>query len=222
MENAIVRVPSLARDGGREAHQRPGGVHAGRRVHPRPVRRSRVLGRCRVLRARPRRRRRHGQARRRVDRRGHALARRLAHGLAPLRRRLPQPGVHARAHEGDLRDLLRRQVPGPRALRGPAAPRVAGVRAAAGARRGVRREVRLGAGELVRAERGERETSRFAHAAGPESSGRRRSGPSTPRAARPRRSSTRARSRRSSSQERARPSCSSASAPTASRARSGG
>ena len=28
----------------------------------------------------------HGQARRRVDRRGHAVARRLAHGLAPLRR----------------------------------------------------------------------------------------------------------------------------------------
>ena len=31
--------------------------------------------------------------------------------------------VHARAHEGDLRDVLRRQVPGARALGGPAAAR---------------------------------------------------------------------------------------------------
>ena len=45
---------------GREARQRPGGVHAGRRVHPRRVRRPRLLGRRRLLRARPRRRGRHG------------------------------------------------------------------------------------------------------------------------------------------------------------------
>ena len=80
----------------------------------------------------------HREARRRVDRRGDALARRLAHGLAPVRRRLPQPGVHARADEGDLRDVLRRQVPGPRAVGRTPVARLAGVRTAAGARRSFR------------------------------------------------------------------------------------
>ena len=51
--------------------------------------------------------------------------------------------------------------------------------APAGARRGLRREVGLGAPELVRAERGARATSRCARAAGPDGSGRRRSAPST-------------------------------------------
>ena len=145
--------PLARRDGGREAHQRARGVHAGRGVHPRADRRARILGGRRVLRARARRGRRHGQARRRVDRRGHAVARRLGDGLPPLRRGIHEPGVHARAHEGDLRDVLRREVPGPRARRRPPAPRLARLRAAAGARRGIRREVGLGAGELVRAER---------------------------------------------------------------------
>ena len=65
--------------------QRPRGVHARRRVHPRPDRRARLLGRGRVLRARPRRRRRDGAARRGVDRRGRAEPRRLGDGLPPLR-----------------------------------------------------------------------------------------------------------------------------------------
>ena len=60
MQNAIVRVPVARGDGGRQADQRPGGVHARRRVHPRPVGRARLLGRGRLLRARPRRRGRHG------------------------------------------------------------------------------------------------------------------------------------------------------------------
>ncbi len=83
---------------------------------------------------------------------GHALARRLAHGLAPLRYRLSEPRVHARAHERDLRDVLRRQVPGSRALRGAPASRLARVHAPSGARCRLRREVRLGAGQLVRAQ----------------------------------------------------------------------
>ncbi len=60
------------------------------------------------------------------------------------------------ADEGDLRDLLRREVPRARARGGPAAARVGRVSAARRARRRVRREVRLGARELVRAERGHR------------------------------------------------------------------
>ena len=142
------------RDGGREAHQRAGGVHTGRRVRPRALRCSRLLGRGGVLRPRPRRSGRHGQARRRVDRRGHAVPRRLAHGLAPFRRRLPEPGVHPRAHEGDLRDVLRRQVPGSRALGRAAPTRVERVRTSARARCGLRGEVGLGARQLVRAQRG--------------------------------------------------------------------
>ena len=39
--------------------------------------------------------------------------------------RLSQPRVHARAHEGDLRDVLRRQVPGTRAVGRAAAARLA-------------------------------------------------------------------------------------------------
>ena len=66
---------------------------------------------------------------------------------------LSQPRVHARSHEGDLRDVLRRQVPGPRAVGRAPAARLLGVRATAAARRRVRGEVRLGACELVRAER---------------------------------------------------------------------
>ena len=49
---------------------------------------------------------------------GAAVARRLAHGLAPLRpRTTARRDVHARAHDRGVRDLLRREVPGPRARR---------------------------------------------------------------------------------------------------------
>ena len=87
------------RGGGDQADQRPGGVHARRRVHPRPDRGARPLDGGRLLRARARGRGRAGAARRRVDRRGHAVARHLAHGLAPVRPRLPLARVHARAHD---------------------------------------------------------------------------------------------------------------------------
>ena len=90
LENAIVRVPGLAEMevvrliNGPEAFTPDGEFILG------PVRGARLLGRGRLLRARARGRGRDGSAGRGVDRRGHAVARRLAHGLAPLRLRVPQ------------------------------------------------------------------------------------------------------------------------------------
>ena len=180
MENAIVRVPDARGDGGREADQRPRGVHAGRRVHPRPVRRARLLGRGRLLRARARRRGRDGPARRRVDRRGHAVARRLAHGLAPLRRRLSHAAAYTLARTKEVYETYYDvKYPGHERPAGRPLRRLAGLRAARGARRRLRREVGLGARELVRAERRATATSRCGRAAGRASSGRRRSAPST-------------------------------------------
>ncbi len=151
------RPRALARgDGGREADQRPGGVHARRRVRPRPDRGARALDGRRLLRARPRRSRRPRAARRRVDRRGGPVAGRLAHGLAALRPHLPLARLHARTHARGVRDLLRRQVPRPRANRRAAAAGLPDLRAALRARRRLRREVGVGARELVRAERGPR------------------------------------------------------------------
>ena len=66
----------------REARERPGGIHARRRVHPRRVGRRRLLGGSRLLRPRHRRRRRHGPSRGGVDRPRPTRSRRLAHGLA--------------------------------------------------------------------------------------------------------------------------------------------
>ena len=148
--------PRSRGDGRRAPDQRARGVHARQRVHPRPHRRARLLGRGRLLRARARGRRRDGQARRRVDRRGGAVARHLGDGLAPLRLGLPLSRLHARAHDRGLLDLLRREVPGPRATGRAAAEGLPGLRAAGRARRRLRREVGLGARELVRAERGRR------------------------------------------------------------------
>ena len=61
----------------------------------------------------------------------------------------------------DLLDVLRRQVPGPRAGGRTAASPLARLPAPGRARRRVRREVGLGAGQLVRAERRAPATSRF-------------------------------------------------------------
>ncbi len=202
MENAIVRVPSLEETevvrliNGPEAFTPDGEFILG----PTDVRG--LLGRRRLLRARARRRGRDGAARRRVDRRGHAVARRLAHGLAPVRRRLPLARVHARPHEGGLRDLLRRQVPGARAPGRAAAAGLADVRApaASSARRSARSPAGSGRTGSSRTRRAA--TSRCGRAAGRGSSGRRRSAPSTAPAARRRRCSTRRRSRRSRSRAR--------------------
>ena len=110
------------------------------------------------------------------------------------------------------------KYPGHERAGGAAAPHLARVREAEGAGGGVRREVRLGARELVRAERGRTGTRACARAAGPAGTGRRRSAPSTAPAVRRRRSSTSPRSRRSRSPARERRACSSGSATTASRA----
>ncbi len=77
-------------------------------------------------------------------------------GHPPVRRSLPIATLRARTRERGLCDLLRHPLPGRRAPGGPAAQDRADVLASAGARRTVRREVRLGAPELVRVERGRR------------------------------------------------------------------
>ena len=180
-----------------EADQRARGVHARRRVLPRRVRRARVLRRRRLQRPRARGRGRDGQADGRVDRRGRAVARRLGDGHPPLRRALPLARLHAQAHPRGLRDLLRHQVPRPRAaVRAPAA-RLAGLRLARRPRRRVRREVGLGAGQLVRGQRGGGRRGPAPARLGRAATGRPRSAPSTPPRARPRRCSTRPRSRSS-------------------------
>ncbi len=107
-----------AADGGREGHaddQRPRGLHAGQRVLPRRDGGGRPVRGRRVLRPRPGRRRRHRARDGRVDRRGRAEHRPLAHGRAPLRRAVPLARLHARAGARDLRELLRHPLPGPRA-----------------------------------------------------------------------------------------------------------
>ena len=207
-------------DGLRAPDQRPRGVHARQRVHPRPDRRARVLGRGGLLRARSRGRGRDGQARRRVDPRRRAEPRRLGDGLAPLRHRVPHARVHARAHDRGVLDVLRRQVPGARARGRTPAPHLADVPAdsRSSAQRSARSpagSARTGSSRTPRAA-----TSRCGRAAGPAGSGRPRSARSTTRRARPLRSSTRRASRRSRSPAKARPRSSSTSATTRSRATS--
>ena len=188
---------------GAKALQRPGGVHAGRRVHPWRVGCAGVLGRGRVLRPRPGGRGRHGLAGGRVDRERRAEPRPVAHGLAQVRPPVPEPGLHARAGDRDLRDLLRHQVPQPRARGRPAASALARLRPRRRAGRRLRREVGVGAAELVRAERRAGRRGRCGRGAGRASTGRRRSTPRRSRPASGRASSTRARSPRSRCRGRA-------------------
>ena len=89
------------------------------------------------------------------------------------------------------------KYPGHERSAGRPATRLERVRTPARARCGLRREVGLGARQLVRAQRGRAATSRSARAAGRGSCGRPRSVRSTSRAASRRRSSTRRRSRSS-------------------------
>ena len=88
-----------------------------------------------------------------MDRRGDTESRRVADGFASLWCGVPDPRLHGRSHDGGLLDVLRREVPGARAPGGPASAPLAGLSAPGGSRGVVRREVRLGARELVRAER---------------------------------------------------------------------
>ena len=112
-----------------------------------------LLRRGRLLRPRARRRRRPGQGDGRVDRRRRAGDGPVGDGRAALRRALPLAELHAQAHARGLRDLLRHQVPRPRAPGRPPAAGLERLRLASRARRGVRREVGLGARELVRVQR---------------------------------------------------------------------
>ena len=83
------------------------------------------------------------------------------------------PGLHAGPDDRGLRDLLRHPLPERGAPGRPPAADVADVRAAARPRRVVRREVRLGAPELVRVERARGGRSRRSgRAAGRASTGR--------------------------------------------------
>ena len=116
-----------------------------------------LLGRRGVLRPRSRRRRRHRQGHGRVDRRGPARMGPLAHGHPPIRPPVPLAELRASADDRGLLDLLRHQVPGRGAAGRPTAPRLAGVRAAHAGRRQLRREVGLGARQLVRREHSRRD-----------------------------------------------------------------
>ena len=134
----------------------------------------------------------HGQARRRVDRRGHAVARRLAHGLAPLRRApIAAASTRSRARR---RSTRRTTTSSTRVTSGRPGGRCASRRRTRDCRssappsaRSPAGSARTGSSRTPRAA-----TSRCARAAGRGSSGRPRSAPSTSRAARRRRSSTRA------------------------------
>ena len=199
MTNAIVRTPSIKDARGRAPGQRPRGVHTGRRVHPRPDRGARLLGRGRLLRARPGRRGRHGPPGRGVDRRRAAEPGRVGDGLPPIRPALHQPRVHAGPHARGVLDVLRRQVPGPRAQAGrplrlsPAYARLDGARARPSARS------RAGSAPTGSSRTQRAATSRCGRADGRAACGRRRSTPSTGRAASRPPSSTSPRSRRSRS-----------------------
>ena len=164
-------------------------------------------------------RRRQGDGR--VDRRGRAVARPLAHGHPPLRRALPLAALHARPRRArSTRPTTTSSTPATSARPGrplrtsPAYPWHAEHGAVFGEKSGWERV------NWYARERGRRATRRCARAAGRACTGRPRSAPSTAPAARPPRCSTSPRSPSSRSAARARPSSSSGCATTASRARS--
>ena len=118
-----------------------------------------------------------------LDRRGRARARPVEDGHPPVRGAVPVAGVHARAHDRGLRDVLRHPLPERGAPGRPAAADVAGLRRPRRARRG--RSARSPAGSArtgssrtpttrVRRPRASRRSGR---AAGPACTGRRRSRP---------------------------------------------
>ena len=153
--NSRMRVPAMEDVQGHEAHQRPRGVHARQRVLPRRDRGARPVRRRRLLRARPRRRGRRRQGDGRVDRRRRAVARPLAHGHPPLRRALPLAALHARARPArSTRPTTTSSTPttsGRPGGRCGCRPPTRGTREHGAV---VRREVGLGARQLVRGQRG--------------------------------------------------------------------
>ena len=107
-------------------HQRPRGLHAGRRVLPGRDRGARLLRRRRLLRARAGRRRRHRQGDGRVDRRPASRSYDLwAMDVRRFGAHYRSPALHGQARARGLRDLLRHQVPQPRAPGRPPAARLA-------------------------------------------------------------------------------------------------
>ena len=174
--------------------QRAGGLHAGQRVHPRRDPRSAASSSRPGSRA-------HGIAG--AGGIGRQMATWIVDGepeldLWKMDIRRFGAAYRSRAYtlarvDRDLRDLLRHPLPERGAPGRPAAAPVARrTSRLAGARRGVRREVRLGAPELVRAERARPATPRRSgRAAGPASTGRRRSAPRRSRPGRPPACSTR-------------------------------
>ena len=119
----------------------------------------------------------------RVDPRRRAADGRVGDGHPPLRRALPLAELHAQAHEGGLRDLLRHPLPRPRARgrAGRCASRAPTPGTASTAPPSARS--RAGSGSTGTSRTPPRATRRCARGAGPGCTGRRRSAPSTaPRA----------------------------------------
>ena len=170
------------------ADQRSGGLHAGQRVHPGRVGGARLLRGGRLQRPRHRRRGWHGAAGRQLDRRRRAGARPVEDGHPPLRRAVPLARLHARplvsrtTPPTTTSTTRTRSARPARPLRlSPTYPRLVELELR------VRREVGLGAAELVRVERRGAATRRSVRAAGRARTGRRRSGRRRwPRARRPR------------------------------------
>ena len=94
------RPPGADARGRRDRHpgQRARGLHPRRRVHPGRERGARLLGRGRLLRPRDRRLGRHGQDRRRVDRRGQPALDAWALDSRRFGPAYRGPRLHARAH----------------------------------------------------------------------------------------------------------------------------
>ncbi len=136
--------------------QRARGVHPGQRVHPGRERGARLLRRSRLLRPRHRRGRRGRPPGGQLDRRRRARARPVEDGHPPVRGAVPLPGVHPCPNGGGLPAVLRHPLSQRGAPECPAAPPLAGLRPPGRARGGLRREIRLGAAELVHRERGRR------------------------------------------------------------------
>ncbi len=133
--------------------QRARGVLARRRVPPGTDRGGRLLRGGGVRRTRDRRRRRHRHGAGRLDRGRRAGVGPLEDGRPPARPAVPVAPVRDRTRLRDLRDELRHPLSGGGTHGRPAAEDAADLRPPGVPRRRVRREVGLGARELVRVER---------------------------------------------------------------------
>ena len=165
---------------GRAAHQRPGGLHAGQRVHPGPIGRPRLLRRGRVLRPRDRRRRRDRAAGRGVDRRRRAE-------LDLWKMDIRRFGAQYRSRDYTLARTIENyatyyDIHYPNRSARPAG-RCASRRPTRASRSSARPSARspAGSGRTGSSRTPRPATRRCARAAGPASTGRRRSAPSTVR-----------------------------------------